>query len=278
VQHGESSKHRGAARPTSLALVEAFRDLPPAQLADLEQRLVTVPVPRGEILMCQGDPADALYLVATGRFVVEVNGRRIAEGGSGSPLGGGRLFRRRDPHGYRHGASRCHRPQAAAGGLRGLRRPASRNAEADRRNACPPPRRYARERRPAAHVVPPDHCRDRCRAIGRAGSISSGASPRAVAVRTGVSRRFPDACRGVAKRDQPRLRRGHELVQQAGASLPLRALFRRRGAHAVQPQDHPSGGPGADCRGFRVRAAAERVGALCLRHPPRGSPAARAVA
>jgi len=56
VQHGESSKQRGAARPTSLTLVEAFRDLPPAQLADLEQRLVTVPVSRDEILMRQGDP------------------------------------------------------------------------------------------------------------------------------------------------------------------------------------------------------------------------------
>ena len=87
MQHGESSKRSGAARPTSLAQVEAFRDLPPAELADLEQRLVTVEVSRGEILMRQGDPADALYLVATGRFAVEVNGRCIAEVGSGSPLG-----------------------------------------------------------------------------------------------------------------------------------------------------------------------------------------------
>ena len=87
MPHGESSKHSGAARPTSLALIEAFRDLPPAQLADLEQRLITVPVSRGEVLMRQGDPADALYLVASGRFVVEVDGRRIAEVGGGSPLG-----------------------------------------------------------------------------------------------------------------------------------------------------------------------------------------------
>ncbi|MGC2411039.1 MAG: cyclic nucleotide-binding and patatin-like phospholipase domain-containing protein [Methyloceanibacter sp.] len=87
MQHGESSKHRGAARPTSLALVEAFRDLPVEQLAELEQCLVTVPVARGEVLMRQGDAADALYLVASGRFVVEVDGRRIAEVGNGSPLG-----------------------------------------------------------------------------------------------------------------------------------------------------------------------------------------------
>jgi len=66
VQHGESSKRSGAARPTSLAQVEAFRDLPPAELADLEQRLVTVEVSRGEILMRQGDPA------GYARFVIKL--------------------------------------------------------------------------------------------------------------------------------------------------------------------------------------------------------------
>ena len=35
----------------------------------------------------QGDAADALYLVASGRFAVNVDGRRIADVGSGSPIG-----------------------------------------------------------------------------------------------------------------------------------------------------------------------------------------------
>ena len=87
MRNGESSKTRGAPRPASLALVETFRDLPPEHLAELEQLLVAKPVSRGEVLMRQGDAADALYLVASGRFAVNVDGRRIAEVGVGSPIG-----------------------------------------------------------------------------------------------------------------------------------------------------------------------------------------------
>jgi NTE family protein len=68
-------------------LVEAFRDLPVEHLAELEQLLITQAVSRGEVLMRQGEAADALYLVASGRFAVNVDGRRIAEVGRGSPLG-----------------------------------------------------------------------------------------------------------------------------------------------------------------------------------------------
>jgi NTE family protein len=87
VHNGESSKAGNAARATSLALVEAFRDLPAEHLAELEQLLITQAVSRGEVLMRQGEAADALYLVASGRFAVNVDGRRIAEVGRGSPLG-----------------------------------------------------------------------------------------------------------------------------------------------------------------------------------------------
>jgi NTE family protein len=68
-------------------LVEAFRDLPAEHLAELERLLITQAVSRGEVLMRQGDAADALYLVASGRFAVNVDGRRIADVGSGSPIG-----------------------------------------------------------------------------------------------------------------------------------------------------------------------------------------------
>jgi NTE family protein len=87
VRSGESSVDRDTPGQSSLALVEAFRDLPPRQLADLETRLITLAVRRGEVLVRQGDEADALYLVASGRFAVEVDGRRIAEVGSGAPIG-----------------------------------------------------------------------------------------------------------------------------------------------------------------------------------------------
>src|SRR4029077_2954389 len=97
----ESSKGGDAARATSLALVEAFRDLPAEHLAELEQLLITQAVSRGEVLMRQGDAADALYLVASGRFAVNVDGRRIAEVGSGLPTRATGVF----VHGSRHGTS-----------------------------------------------------------------------------------------------------------------------------------------------------------------------------
>jgi NTE family protein len=87
LRNGESSKGADAARATSLALVEAFRDLPPEHLVELEELLATQTISRGEVLMRQGDAADALYLVASGRFAIDVDGRRIAEVGSGSPIG-----------------------------------------------------------------------------------------------------------------------------------------------------------------------------------------------
>jgi Cyclic nucleotide-binding domain len=86
VRNAQSSSDVGAARRSSLSLVEAFRDLPAEQLADLEQRLITLSIRRGEVLVRQGEEADALYIVASGRFAVDVDGRRVAEVGSGSPI------------------------------------------------------------------------------------------------------------------------------------------------------------------------------------------------
>ena len=82
MQNGESSGHQDAPWRSSLALIDALRDLPPRELADLEQRLTSLSVRRGEVLMRQGDKADALYLVVSGRFAVQVDGRRVAEVGS----------------------------------------------------------------------------------------------------------------------------------------------------------------------------------------------------
>ncbi len=69
MRNGESSKAGDATRATSLALVEAFRDLLAEHLTELELLLITQAVSRGEVLMRQGDAADALYLVASGRSI-----------------------------------------------------------------------------------------------------------------------------------------------------------------------------------------------------------------
>ena len=70
LRNGESSKAADAARATSLALVEAFRDLPAGHLAELEQLLITQAVSRGEVLMRQGDAADVIYTVEEGQRAI----------------------------------------------------------------------------------------------------------------------------------------------------------------------------------------------------------------
>ena len=76
-------------KKSSLRVVEAFRDLGEAEIAELEQRLKPVAIPRGGVVVRQGDAADALYIVISGRFRVMVEGRAepIAEIGIGSPIG-----------------------------------------------------------------------------------------------------------------------------------------------------------------------------------------------
>lgn len=60
--------------PLRLASVETFKNLPPAAIAELERRLSPQPVARGDALVKQGDAADALYIVVSGRFAVEIDG------------------------------------------------------------------------------------------------------------------------------------------------------------------------------------------------------------
>ena len=57
-----------------LASVQTFTSLPPEAIAALETRLKPQPVPRGGVLVAQGDPADAFYVVVSGRFAVEIDG------------------------------------------------------------------------------------------------------------------------------------------------------------------------------------------------------------
>lgn len=55
----------------------------------MEAELARVPLVRGEVLMRQGEPADSLYFVVSGRFEVRIASRSqpVAEIGPGSPIG-----------------------------------------------------------------------------------------------------------------------------------------------------------------------------------------------
>ncbi len=63
--------------------------LDPAQRAELLERFETLSLKRGDVLVRQDDPADALYVVISGRFAVTKAGRRepITEIGAGQPIG-----------------------------------------------------------------------------------------------------------------------------------------------------------------------------------------------
>lgn len=69
--------------------VEIFHGLDPAERARLAAELEMLTLKRGEALVRQGDTADALYVVVTGRFAITVDGRGhiIAELGPGQPVG-----------------------------------------------------------------------------------------------------------------------------------------------------------------------------------------------
>jgi len=72
-----------------LDAVEIFADLDPAERMRLAAELETMTLKRGDTLVRQGETADALYIVVTGRFAVTIEGRRqvIAELGPGQPIG-----------------------------------------------------------------------------------------------------------------------------------------------------------------------------------------------
>jgi NTE family protein len=72
-----------------LDAVAIFDDLTADERARLAAELETLSLKRGETLVRQGETADALYIVVTGRFIVTLDGSRtpIAELGPGQPVG-----------------------------------------------------------------------------------------------------------------------------------------------------------------------------------------------
>lgn len=73
----------------SLATVAAFKGLDADALTLLQERLEPVVVPGGSVLVREGDEPDALYIVVTGRFSVEVaaSADPVAEIGNGATIG-----------------------------------------------------------------------------------------------------------------------------------------------------------------------------------------------
>ncbi len=73
----------------TLSSVATFKDLPEEAIRRLEDRLQPVLVRRGDHVVLQGEAADALYIVISGRFAVEVDGQpgTVAEISRGSTIG-----------------------------------------------------------------------------------------------------------------------------------------------------------------------------------------------
>lgn len=71
----------------SLDTVSMFAGLDRAALNELEARLNAVTVPRGTALVTEGAKANALYVVVSGRFAVEVAGEKVAEISHGTTIG-----------------------------------------------------------------------------------------------------------------------------------------------------------------------------------------------
>jgi NTE family protein len=73
----------------SLTSVATFKDLTSQSLRLLEERLYPLFIVRGECVVRQGEDADALYVVVSGRFAVEVEGHTepVAEISHGSTIG-----------------------------------------------------------------------------------------------------------------------------------------------------------------------------------------------
>jgi NTE family protein len=69
--------------------VDLFAGLSEPERQALAARLALRTLRRGDVLMRQGDPADALYVVVSGRFTVTLEGRQdpLSEIGPGQPVG-----------------------------------------------------------------------------------------------------------------------------------------------------------------------------------------------
>ncbi|HYE50053.1 MAG TPA: cyclic nucleotide-binding domain-containing protein [Azospirillaceae bacterium] len=70
-----------------LRAAEIFAGVPQAQLAGLADHAEAVDFPAGALVFAEGDPGDALYVIADGRVAVERGGRVLAELGPAEMVG-----------------------------------------------------------------------------------------------------------------------------------------------------------------------------------------------
>ena len=76
-------------RPFRLSNVATFQGLSASDLAMLEAQLMPIDVARGACIVSEGDDADALFVVVSGRFAVEIGGNPdpVTEIGQGATIG-----------------------------------------------------------------------------------------------------------------------------------------------------------------------------------------------
>ncbi len=76
-------------KPFRLAHVATFQGLSTSDLALFEKRLQPIEVARGDCVISEGEAADALFVVVSGRFAVEVGGNTdaVTEIGQGATIG-----------------------------------------------------------------------------------------------------------------------------------------------------------------------------------------------
>lgn len=67
--------------------VSLFEGLARRELEEIAQLVDEVDVPAGRVLMRQGENGNEMFIVATGRFTIERNGRHIRDVGPGASVG-----------------------------------------------------------------------------------------------------------------------------------------------------------------------------------------------
>ena len=70
VDAPESLPRAGAVRPRALRSIPLFAGLPPASLDALADSLTPVSAPANQVIVCEGDVAEAMYVIASGRAKV----------------------------------------------------------------------------------------------------------------------------------------------------------------------------------------------------------------
>jgi CRP-like cAMP-binding protein len=72
---------------TLLRSIPLFAELPPPAIEGLAASLTPVELPAGTVLLRQGDPGDAYYVIADGHLDVTQDGRLLRQCGRGAGVG-----------------------------------------------------------------------------------------------------------------------------------------------------------------------------------------------